>query len=163
MQRGRPWDRILSTEFVLSRKQKTRAGITSTVIISLLFFVSFAIGAGLGPDPLKPPELVAGGFFSLAVGFCVAVLFSRRRLEAEAELVANLREGKKRRRVVVYDAYLTVDGKVVARSALNSVKLEDTELALGWTDEQGEDHDRSFTGRRDDLYRVSTLLMSNSA
>src|SRR5687768_7166061 len=96
-------------------------------------FWSFAVGSALGPAPLQIAELIAGTLFSFALGMFASSMAVRRRIEAPALVVAKLREGRKKKRVAVFDEYLTIDDEVISRPRLHQAVMSasmELELSL---------------------------------
>jgi hypothetical protein len=93
-------------------------GLLASVVVAQLFFSSFALGHWLGPRPMTSPELLIGAGAALGLGLLGAVLTARRRRERGAMLTAHVVEGRRRRRLAVFDEHLTLDGEVVLKDSL---------------------------------------------
>lgn len=143
------------------RRDRARAAISTiawTVGGSGVLFWSFAIGAAFGPAPLGPWELVAGMLFSVAVGLTLSSLMVRRRLDSDALAIAQVREARKRRRLVVFPEYLLVDEQVFLRSRLRHIELDDkVELVVTLETDEGSEV-RTFQGPRLMLVRLRDEL-----
>lgn len=118
------------------RRLEAVASLLSSVAVGQLFFAAFAFGHAQGPMGLRPLEVLVGMSFVLMVSVGVAGMVRRRRLEARASAVMVLQEGNKRRRVALFDAYLTIDQEVVLYRGVRSAKVEDGHLLLRYVDPQ---------------------------
>lgn len=141
------------------RARSALAAIGWTVGSAQVMFWSFAIGAALGPGPLLIMELIAGALFAFALGMVMSSVVVRRRLEADAVVIARVREGKRGKRLAVFDEFLTIDEELILRSRVKKALLTDgpaLELAIA-SSELGDEAvivTRSFGGPRPVLARV---------
>jgi hypothetical protein len=146
-----------------ARGKEALSAVAWSVGSSEALFWSFAIGAAFGPAPLHIPELIAGTLFSFALGMITSSWSVRRRLEVPALVVAKLQEGRKRKRIAVYEEYLTIDDEVVSRARLRGVVLSPSvELELSLVAPESSETEvvvqRVFRGARPMLARVRDEL-----
>jgi len=117
-------------------------------------FFAFSVGSLLGPVPLARQELMGGAMLSLALGLVVQALTVRRATEHDARFVGRLREGGRWRRVAVFADHFWIDDGVALRP-VRAVQLEaDNTLRLAFTDRDGAEVARTFSGTRQVLARL---------
>ncbi len=117
-----------------SRRGHVISGLLSTVAVGQLFFAAFAFGHARGPMPLRALEVLAGMSFALMASIFLAGLFRRRRLERGANSLLRLQEGRRRRRVALFDGYFSIDDEVVLASAVQSAEVNSGRLLLRYVD-----------------------------
>lgn len=150
------------------RRDRARSALSAvgwSIGSSEVMFWAFAAGAAFGPAPLLPAELIAGALFAFALGMILSSAFVRRRLENTARVVARVREGKKKRRIVVYDEFLAIDDEVLALARVKSAVLtQDYRLELSITPLESNDTSlsvtRVFDGDRPALAQVRDELVA---
>jgi hypothetical protein len=103
-----------------------------------LLFASFAIGATLGPVPLRPIEVLLGSTVFFAIGVIASFWLARKRQEAGSRFQTRVRDGRHERRVVVFDQYLTIGPEVVIKEAITEVALDERGLVLRYRDPRFE-------------------------
>ncbi len=116
------------------RRLEAVASLLSAIAVGQLFFAAFAFGHAQGPLIMRPIEVLVGMSFALVVSVLFAGVWRRRRLERRAEQVLLLREGRRRRRVALFEHYLTIDQEVVLFSGIRSLKAEPGRLLLRYID-----------------------------
>lgn len=144
------------TEIRRSRAKTALSAVLWTVGSAQVLFWSFAVGTWIGPGPLRIAELTAGALFAIALGFSFSGFLVRRRIEGEALFVAAVKEAGKRKRLAIYQEYLTLDDEVVVRRRIRATKLEGGELVLSVLDPalEGGTVERTLVGARPMLARV---------
>lgn len=99
-----------------------------------MLFGSFLVGHVMGPVPMRTVEVVLGGSGALLVGFGLAGWFARRSRERGARGVHQLREGSGRKRVVVFEGYVTVDDEIVLAETVHRRERGDGSLLVRYED-----------------------------
>ena len=146
----------------LLKRERARSALGAigwTVGSAQVMFWSFAIGAAFGPGPLLIMELIAGALFAFALGMVMSSVVVRRRLEADAVVIARVREGKRTKRLSVFDEFLTIDEELILRDRVKRAQLvEGPALELSISAAEIGDESvivtRSFAGARPMLARV---------
>lgn len=153
------------TEIRRSRAKTALSAVLWTVGSAQVLFWSFAIGTWIGPGPLRIAELTAGALFAIALGFSFSGFLVRRRIEGDALFIAAVKEAGKRKRLAIFDEYLTLDDEVVLRRRLKKSSLEGAELVLSVLDPalEGGTVERTLAGARPTLARVRDELAAPSA
>jgi hypothetical protein len=136
------------------RRGRVISGLLSTVAVGQLFFAAFAFGHARGPMPLRALEVLVGMSFALMISVFLAGLFRRRRLERAADVVLTFQEGRRRRRIALFDGYLSVDDEVVLVSAVQSAEVDSGHLILRYLDPTHGPVLRDLEGTAEDLERV---------
>lgn len=116
------------------RRLEAVAGLLSAIAVGQLFFAAFAFGHAQGPASLPLSEVLVGitGAFFLSV--VAAALLRRRRLERSAERVLKVMEGRRRRRIALYERHFTIDDEVVLAAAVQTAERSDANLVLRYLD-----------------------------
>lgn len=138
-----------------------RALLISIATAQLLFW-SFALGATFGARPLIMPELLSGALFSLGLGTLMSWPSIRRRLDADALASARVREGRKKRRIAVYEDHVVVDQQIILRASIQRVEADADILRLVIAPQTGLiPENRAFVARPDDVTRLREALTAS--
>ncbi len=113
--------------------QAANAALTA-IVAAQLMYASFAIGHALGPTPMRRLELVAGIALSFLLGVALSFPFVKRRLENGAKLKARVTEGRRRRKVLVFDDHFLLDQEIVMLDRVQSVEQQEGRLVLRYED-----------------------------
>lgn len=146
------------------RRLNVVAGLLSSVAVGQLFFAAFAFGHARGPLPLRAIEVLAGMSGALFLSLLVARLMRRSRLEKTADRVLDLREGRHRRRVVLYPDYFVLDREVVLFASVQTADVEERKLLLRYLDPRHSGPVlRELSGSREALSRFAERLVPKPA
>lgn len=103
-----------------------------------LLFAAFAIGAALGPMPLRPIEVLIGSTAFFATGVVASFWLAKRRQEEGSLFELEVRDGRHARRVVVFDRYLSIGSEIVVKEAITELELDERGLVLRYVDPRYE-------------------------
>lgn len=125
-------DELLERLHAVERRRRMDglSGLLSAIALGQLFFAAFAFGHSRGPLPLRWLEVLAGMTGVLLVSTLVAWAWRRRRLEKRAQAVLRVQEGGRRRRVALYEGYLTIDTEVVLAGSVTRVDRTEPEALV---------------------------------
>ena len=98
-------------------KDKRRAIFTSVLQTQFLFW-SWVLGWFFGPAGLSPREIAVGFAFSVFLGLVTAFIGLRHYLERGAEAKLRLREGGKKKRLILYPGHFWINDEIILRQAL---------------------------------------------
>ncbi|MEE2903297.1 MAG: hypothetical protein VYC39_13265 [Myxococcota bacterium] len=127
-------------------KDKRRAIFTSVLQTQFLFW-SWVLGWFFGPAGLSPREIAVGFAFSVFLGLMTAFIGLRHYLEREAKAKVRLREGGKKKRLVLYPRHFWVNDEVILRQAVDGIVIEESSVTIRYVAlGQDEEVKRTFSG-----------------
>ena len=127
-----PLDRVRSIE--RGRSQATLVTYAWALGVALLLFASFAVGHLLGPTPLGAVEAALGFAGATLIGLGVARPMARRRRDRGARGRVELIEGRARRRVLLFDDYVLVDGEPILGESVHRVERAEGHVVIRYQD-----------------------------
>ncbi|MBI2372555.1 MAG: hypothetical protein HYV07_01020 [Deltaproteobacteria bacterium] len=140
------------------RGRKTGSAVATSVSTAMLLMSSFAVGAALGPMPLRGPEMIVGGVVASTIGFFIGISIGRWRIESEAKISLLVKERGRRRRLTIFSDYFTLDGRIVPRTRLRAASLSEDRLELAYMDEDETTTRCALFGAPSDLAKARLLL-----
>jgi hypothetical protein len=132
MSGGSRLDRIHEIE--RAQRLKSWVGAARVVLVGQVLFAAFVFGHSRGPMPMPPMEMVAGMSVTLLLTLLLVPFFARRETHIGTDEVGWLREGRHRRRLLVFDDCFIVDGEVVLFDQVLRHRLDPEALSVRYFD-----------------------------
>ena len=140
-------DIIETAEIRGRRAQDKRRAIFTSVLQTQLLFWSWVVGWVFGPANLSQREIALGFLFSVFLGIVSAFIGLRHYLERSAEAKLHLKEGKKKRRLVLYPGYFWLNNEINLRDSIERISVQEDSVTIRLTSSVQENGtERTFSG-----------------
>lgn len=117
-----------------SRNVRSLRVLAYWLVVTQVMFLAFALGASRGPAPLRKMELMLGSVSALLIGMIAGAFSLRGAIESDSRYRAMVRDGPRKRRVVLFEDYFTLDAEIVLYRELRKVQRSSDLLLLHYRD-----------------------------